>query len=132
MSRIIPPASFAITAPDERRRRGADTVSAGDGRTKNRPAIFLRALPPFGDMLVCGVSRQLRHRVADFDEIIAATDADFIASGLLDASLIRLGFLALLPAAEFLGEIGSIAAARHRRLLRRLASFLQEPTVKGP
>jgi mRNA interferase MazF len=85
-------------------------------------------IPPFDDFLVCGVSRQLRLRVADLDEIIAATDADFAASGLSGASLIRLGFLALLPASELLGAIGSISTERHHRLLRRLASYLQEAT----
>lgn len=83
-----------------------------DGRTKNRPAIFLRVMRPFGDLLICGISRQLRHRVPDFDEIIAATDSDFASSGLLDTSLIRLGFLALLPASEFIGDIGSISPER--------------------
>ena len=96
-----------------------------DGRIKNRPAIVLRIMPGFGDLLVCGVSRQLRHRVEGFDEVIAATDADFSSSGLLDTSLIRLGFLALLSRTEFLGDIGSISAERHHRLLRRLASYLQ-------
>lgn len=38
-----------------------------DGKTKNRPAVVLRVMPPFGDLLVCGISRQLRHRVPDFD-----------------------------------------------------------------
>jgi mRNA interferase MazF len=98
-----------------------------DGRTRNRPAIVLRIMPPFGDLLVCGISRQSRHQVADFDEVIARTDADFHSSGLVDTSLIRLGFLALLPASEFLGDIGSICAERHHRLLRRLANHLQKP-----
>lgn len=98
-----------------------------DGQTKNRPAVILRVMRPFGDLLICGISRQLRHRVADFDEMIALTDSDFAASGLADTSLIRLGFLALLPAAEFLGDIGFISPERHRRLLRRLASYLEEP-----
>ena len=98
-----------------------------DGKTKNRPAIVLRVMRPFGDLLVCGVSRQLRHRVADFDEIIASTDSDFASSGLSDTSLIRLGFLALLPADELLGDIGSVSTERHSRLLRRLADYLQEP-----
>ncbi|MBM3891968.1 MAG: transcriptional regulator [Verrucomicrobia bacterium] len=97
-----------------------------DGKIKNRPAIVLRIMPPFNDLLVCGVSRQLRQRVPDFDDIIAKTDADFAASGLLDTSLIRLGFLALLPASEFLGDIGSISPERHHRLLRHLATYLQE------
>ena len=99
-----------------------------DGETKNRPAIILRVMRPFGDLLVCGVSRQLRYRVPEFDEIIAPTDSDFVSSGLADTSLIRLGFLALLPTAEFLGDIGSISPERHRRLLRRLAHYLEEPT----
>ena len=96
-----------------------------DGKTKNRPAVVLRIMPRFGDLLVCGISRQLRQQVEDFDEIIRITDDDFTSSGLLDTSLIRLGFLALLPSSEFLGDIGSISTARHRRLLRRLADYLQ-------
>ena len=99
-----------------------------DGRTKNRPAIALRVMPPFGDILVCGVSRQVRHRVADFDDVIAIADADFDSSGLKDTSLIRLGYLSLLPASEFLGDIGSISKERHHRLLLRLASHIQGPT----
>jgi mRNA interferase MazF len=97
-----------------------------DGKTKNRPAVVLRIMPRFGDLLVCGISRQLRRRVEDFDEVIATTDADFASSGLVDTSLIRLGFLALLPSSEFLGDIGSISPERHHRLLRRLANYLQE------
>jgi len=27
-----------------------------DGPPKNRPALILRGLPPFGDFLVCGIS----------------------------------------------------------------------------
>jgi mRNA interferase MazF len=96
-----------------------------DGKTKNRPAIVLRIMPPFEDLLVCGVSRQLRQRVPDFDEIISAPDADFASSGLRETSL-RLAFLAVLPAAEFLGDIGSISRERHRRLLCRLANYRQE------
>ena len=98
-----------------------------DGKTKNRPAIVLRVMRPFGDLLICGVSRQVRHQVADFDEIIAPADADFILSGLVGASLIRLGFLALLPADELLGDIGSISPERHSRLLRRLADYIAAP-----
>jgi mRNA interferase MazF len=71
-------------------------------------------MPGFGDLLVCGISTQLRQQVADFDEIIEPTDADFKTSGLKAASLIRLGFLAVLPASNFLGTIGSISGQRHR------------------
>ena len=84
-----------------------------DGRRKNRPVVLLRRMPGFGDLLVCGISTQLQQRVADFDEIIEPSHHDFKASGLKARSLIRLGFLAALPASSFLGTIGSISAERH-------------------
>ncbi len=101
-----------------------------DGVVKNRPAVVLRVMRPYGDVLVCGVSRQLRQRVEHFDEIVNASDVDFKSSGFLDTSLIRLGFLALMPPEEFLGDIGSISIERHHRLLRRLVEYLGEPARK--
>ena len=29
-----------------------------DGKVKNRPALYLREMPPFRDALVCGISTQ--------------------------------------------------------------------------
>ncbi len=49
-----------------------------DGKIKNRPAIFLREMPPFQDILVCGVSTQLHQIAPDFDEIITRQDSDFL------------------------------------------------------
>ena len=68
-----------------------------DGQIKNRPAVLLRRLPPFGDFLVCGVSTQIQQQVADFDDLITSDDPGFASSGLKTTSLIRLGFLAVLP-----------------------------------
>ena len=95
-----------------------------DGRIKNRPAVLLRRLPPFGDWLVCGVSTQVQQRVADFDELIAPSDPGFGSTGLKTASIIRLGFLAVLPEADMLGAIGSISPERHQRLLANLCRHL--------
>ena len=95
-----------------------------DGVVKNRPALLLRGLPPFGDFLACGVSTQLHQAVAEFDEVIAKADSDFAASGLVTDSVIRLGFLAVLARRGILGSIGRIAVARHSRLLRNLAQYL--------
>jgi mRNA interferase MazF len=95
-----------------------------DGRTKLRPAILLRILPPFGDLLVCGISTQLRHQVAGFDEIIRTQDPDFAVSGLRQDSLIRLGFLAVFPRIQIAGSIGEISPKRHRALLGKLADYL--------
>lgn len=94
-----------------------------DGRTKPRPVILLRQMPPFGDWLVCGVSTQLHQEVAGFDETIGPSDLDFKRSGLKAPSLVRLGFLVVLPADRLLGVLGSIAPERHGRLLRRLGTF---------
>lgn len=79
-------------------------------------------------ILVCGVSTQVRQLVAGFDERIASSDADFVASVLLADSVIRLGFLAVLPRQGILGSIGTISPERHRRLLRRLSAYLIEKT----
>ncbi len=72
-------------------------IPQANGMVKNRPAIILREMPPYRDVLVCGISTQLHQYVKDFDEIISPTDADFTTSGLVAASLIRLSFLAVLP-----------------------------------
>jgi mRNA interferase MazF len=101
-------------------------VPQADGIIKNRPAIFLRELPPYRDALVCGVSTQLHQEVKGFDEIIQLSDPDFVSTGLRAPSLIRLGFLAVLPRDAVIGSIGAISSDRHRRLLKRLSDYLIE------
>ena len=95
-----------------------------NGTVKNRPTIVLREMPPFQDILVCGVSTQLRQEVKGFDEIISPMDNDFIVSSLIGKSLIRLGFLTVVPQTQIVGVIGSISSNRHRRLLEKLGNFL--------
>jgi mRNA interferase MazF len=95
-----------------------------NGQIKNRPVVLLRRLPPFSDFLVCGVSTQLQQRVAGFDEIIGSDDKEFTASGLKAASLIRLGFLAVLPDSALLGKIGLLSPERRQRLLANLCRHL--------
>jgi len=99
-------------------------VPQADAQLKNRPALFLREMPPFGDALVCGISTQLHQQVAGFDEIISDQDEDYILSGLVSDSLIRLGFLAIIPRAKLIGSIGSVSSNRHRRLLKNLSDYL--------
>ena len=96
-----------------------------DGRTKPRPAILLRRMPPFGDWLICGVSTQLHQQVAGFDDIIEASQPDFSTSGLKAPSLIRLGFLSSVAKSQIGGVLGAISAARLRRLRQNLAQSLQ-------
>ena len=99
-------------------------VPQANGQIKNRPAIVLREMRPYGDLLVCGVSAQLSQRVPSFDEVILPADADFAASGLVSASLIRLGFLAIVPRRSVAGSIGAISPERHKRLLKTLSDYL--------
>jgi mRNA interferase MazF len=99
-------------------------VPQADGTEKNRPAIVLREMSMYRDMLVCGISTQLHQYVPGFDEIIMPTDADFAASGLVAPSVIRLGFLAVVPRRNILGAIGVIAPERHQRLLQALSHYL--------
>ena len=99
-------------------------VPQADGQIKNRPAVILREMPPFGDLLVCGISAQIHQEVIGFDEVLSSTDEDFAASGLRATSLIRLGFLSVLPNSRIIGSIGTISSYRHQRLLQNLADHL--------
>ena len=99
-------------------------VPQSNGITENRPAIFLREMPPYEDLLVCGVTSQLHQEVEGFDEVIWDTDPDFARSGLRSTSLNRLGFLAVLPRSDIINSIGSISQQRHKRLLKKLSDYL--------
>jgi mRNA interferase MazF len=100
------------------------SVPQADGTVKNRPAILLREMPVYRDVLVCGVSTQLHHYCQGFDEIVSPADADFASSGLVAPSLIRLSFLAVVPRRNIVGTIGAIAPERHQRLLQALSNYL--------
>ena len=99
-------------------------IPQANGLIKNRPAVCLREMPPYRDMLVCGVSTQLHQQVKGFDEAITPADADFTQSGLLAGSLIRLSFLTVLPRTKIIGSIGAISRERHERLLKTLSAHL--------
>jgi len=102
-----------------------------DGKIKNRPAIILREMPSYGDLLICGVSTQLHQCVKGFDEIISPIDEDFKTSGLLAQSLIRLSFLSVLPRNRILGSIGAISSKRHKHLLQTLSNYLIAGDCQG-
>lgn len=99
-------------------------IPQADGTMKNRPVILLRELPPYRDFLVCGISTQLHQEVSGFDDIISPSDSDFATSGLRKKSLIRLGFLAVVPRSQIVGSIGTISSDRHQHLLKTLSDYL--------
>lgn len=96
-----------------------------DGKTKNRPALVLATVRPFGDVLLCGLSTQLQQEVLGFDELISPSDSDFPETGLIAPSLIRIGFVSTLPATAIKGRIGHLSSARHQSLIRRLCTHLE-------
>lgn len=96
-----------------------------DGSTKLRPVLILSELPGrFDDHLVCGISSQMHQLVPEWDESIESTAPDFSESGLRLSSIVRLSFLAAVPANQISGGIGRIAPERLRRLLMRLSRHL--------
>lgn len=102
-----------------------------DGLMKPRPVLVLLEARPFNDLLVCGLSTQLRHFTAGFDDVLRKQDEDFPRSGLREESLVRLGFLATVAPHQVLGHLGSVSESRLRRLRLRLSSILQ-PTPSRP
>ena len=73
---------------------------------------------------MCGISRQIHQIVQGFDELISIGDDDYDFSGLDSTSLIRLGFLSVVPTQSIPGSIGHISPDRHRRLLETLSHYL--------
>ena len=97
----------------------ADLVQS-DGQTKTRPALVLRKMPPFGDGLICGISSQLRQEVPGFDEVVLP-DA---LNRLRTPSVIRLGFLQVIPEYRVSGTVGRVPDSLRRDLLHRLTEYL--------
>jgi mRNA interferase MazF len=103
-----------------------------DGRIKTRPAVVLCLVEPHRDPLICGVSTQLHEEVRGLDELIVPGDTDYVCSGLKASSLIRAAFLTVIMPHRITGRIGSISAARLKRLLARLGQHLLDNAARLP
>ena len=95
-----------------------------DGKIKLRPVLLLRKMPGFGDFLVCGVSSQLHQEVRGFDLVMDEKSPEYENSGLKSASVIRLGYLSVLPESKMKGSIGWLPDDTLDMLLQRLADYL--------
>jgi mRNA interferase MazF len=100
------------------------SLPQADGSTKMRPVLLLKRFPPFGDFLVCGISSQVQQEVVGFDYVVNSGTAEFASSGLKVTSLVRLGFLAVLPESHLAGKLGSVSGTTVNTLLRRLSDYL--------
>ena len=87
---------------------------------KLRPAICLREMPHYGDLLVCAVTTQLDQYIKEFDEIVKPNEIE----GIPEKSVIRLGCLERVELSAIPGSIGMIPFVQHRRLLSKLSAYL--------
>ncbi len=101
-------------------------IITSSGKPKNRPVLLLKQMPPFGDWLVCGISGQLHQEVKGFDVIVLDDYPHFAATGLKNSSVIRLGYLAVVPKKDIPGIIGSIDSTILKVLLQRLVDHISK------
>lgn len=99
-------------------------IMTSDGSYKTRPALVLKKLPKYNDLLLSGISSQTHQEIPNFDYFIDENSIEFNSTGLLKSSIIRLGFLTVLPSSFIVGKIGSITKDIHQLLLIRLSDYL--------
>lgn len=103
-------------------------LQQNDGRLIFRPALVLFTVPPYDDIVVCGISKSIDLEVNGFDLVIDESHSDFQVSGLKYAGLIRLGFLTTLSLDRIEGRLGYVSADVLSRLQKRLSNHI----VKNP
>jgi mRNA interferase MazF len=79
----------------------------------------------FSDWLVCAITSQLRHAVANWDEEVREVDDDFESSGLKENSLIRIGKLATVEEEMLEGVLGEISSHRLAAIRSKIADCLE-------
>jgi mRNA interferase MazF len=101
-------------------------ILMSDGTNKKRPALLLKQMPKYHDLLLCGISSQIQQYLEDFDLNIDNNSKDFPTSGLLRHSIIRLSHLSVIPGQFIEGKIGFISEESHKLLLKRLCEYLMK------
>lgn len=97
-----------------------------DGQIKKRPSLLLKQMPGHGDWLVCGISTQLHHFINGFDEKLDTSHADYAISRLKAPSIIRLGFLTVVPASRIPGVLGNVSQITLKKLTGNLVNYLKK------
>ena len=100
-----------------------------DNRNKRRPALILRQMPKFGDLLICGISTQTHQSIPNFDVILEQESPEFGQTGLVRTSVVRLGFINVIPVSKASGVLGNIRQELHTTLLDRLCQYLKKSTA---
>jgi mRNA interferase MazF len=93
---------------------------------KLRPALLLKQIDNrFGDWLTCMISTKTGQETLDLDNIIEATDLDFIESGLKSSSVFRVTRLAVISDDIPIGIVGAISLARLTKIKQNLAYWIE-------
>ena len=90
--------------------------------------MVLALLPGnYQTVLVCSLSSDLEEVEPGWDDVISITDSDFVASGHLVSSSVRLSFLFGVDEDQIEGLIGQWGRERASKLRRRLGEHLAAP-----
>lgn len=94
---------------------------------KKRPVLVLGKCPgKFDDWLICPVSSRQHQAAAGVDELVNASDADYVATGLAMPSVIRICRLAVVESSMLIGAIGSVDNPRLARILANLKNWISK------
>jgi len=99
-------------------------LAQADGGAKPRPVLLLRELPGFGDYLACGISTQMHQAIKRFDLILSPGSSEFVSSGLHTESVVRLGYVGVVPVRKMTRRLGRLSPSTLAGLQRRLADYI--------
>ena len=99
-------------------------LAQADGGAKLRPVLLLRELPGFGDYLACGISTQTHQAIRGFDLILSPGSPEFVSAGLYAESVVRLGFVGVVPVRSMTRRLGRLSPNTLAGLQKRLANHI--------
>ncbi len=94
---------------------------------KLRPALVVAVAPGHhDDLLLALITSQTQQAIANFDEFIDPSDADYAATGLKARSVVRLARLATVESSVVNARLGSISPKRLQQIKSRLVDWLRK------
>ncbi len=100
-------------------------VPQADRVVKTRPVVLLKQFPPYGDWLVCGISKSIDIAVADLDIVLDEQHPDYALSRLDHPGVIRLGFLNAVSRYDVEGVMGRVSPSTYALIMERLIDHLR-------
>lgn len=96
-----------------------------DGKSKLRPAVLLKQVPPFNDWIICAISPQLHRFQPGLDILLHAKHPDLALAGLPFPSIIRTGYVTTIPRQQIEGVLGHISTGTLNVLKDQLRELLR-------